>query len=141
MEPFETRLSVEARLERLEEVVGFVAGCAERSGLDDSKRFGMHLAVEEAVVNICSYAYPEGGGMIDVACFESPGSFVIELSDSGIPFDMLSLPDPDTGSAIEDRAVGGLGGYFIRKFSDASSYERRSGRNVLRLVFRQGNSR
>ena len=62
------------------------------------------------------------------------GSFVVEIADSGIPFDVLSLPDPDTTAGIMDREIGGLGVYFIRKMTDEVSYRREEGRNILRVV-------
>ncbi|KZK74275.1 MAG: serine/threonine protein kinase [Pelodictyon luteolum] len=136
----EERIRVDAKLDRLEEIVGFVEDCADRFRLEDSRKFGLNIAVEEAVVNICSYAYPDTEGMLDVACRVTDESLVIELSDSGIPFNILTLPDPETDAAIEDREIGGLGGYFIRQFSDAVSYTRRDGMNVLTLLFRRGAS-
>ena len=60
--------------------------------------------------------------------------FVVEIADSGIPFDILSLPDPDTTAEIMDREIGGLGVYFIRKMTDEVSYRRLDGRNILRVV-------
>ncbi len=64
-------------------------------------------------------------------------AMVLEISDSGSPFDVLSLADPDTTSDIMERHIGGLGIHFIRKLSDNVSYRRENGRNILRLVFRR----
>ncbi len=53
-------LTSAARVENLDEVVAFVETNAERFGLDPQKTFGLVLAVEEAFVNVCHYAYPGG---------------------------------------------------------------------------------
>lgn len=124
-----------ARVENLSAVNAFVEKCADRFGLDAKKKFGLLLALEEAFVNICSYAYPDGEGAAEVSCECCAAGFVMEISDKGSPFDVLSLPDPDTTSEIMDRQVGGLGIHFIRTLSDRVSYRRENGHNVLRMEF------
>ena len=61
----------------------------------------------------------------------------MEITDQGMPFDVLSLPDPDTTPDIMERKIGGLGVYFIRKLTDEVSYRREDGRNILRLLLRR----
>jgi serine/threonine-protein kinase RsbW len=123
-----------ANLENLDAMVGFVEGCADRCGLDPKRKFGLLVAIEEAFVNVCHYAYPAGEGDVQLFCGCRGGNFVVEIADSGIPFDILSLPDPDTTADIMDREIGGLGVYFIRKMTDEVSYRRTDGRNILRVV-------
>jgi len=126
-----------AKVENLIEVNEFVGGCADRFGLDTKKRFGLLVAVEEAFVNICSYAYPDKEGEVEFACGVDGDAFVLEVSDNGSPFDVLTLPDPNTTLDIMDRDIGGLGIYFIRRLTDDVSYRREKGRNILRLVLRR----
>lgn len=131
------KIQCAAKVENLALVTDFVEGCADRFALDAKKKFGALVAVEEAFVNICSYAYPVGEGMAELACGADDDAFVLEIADQGGPFDVLSLPDPDTTSAIMDREIGGLGVHFIRKLSDDVSYRREDGRNILRMVFKR----
>jgi len=126
-----------ARVENLGAANEFVEGCAERFGLDPQKRFGLQLALEEAFVNICHYAYPGGTGDVEIACTGDGADFTLEIADSGSPFDLLSLPEPDTSSPIMERRIGGLGIHFIRTLSDSVSYRRENDRNILRMVFRR----
>jgi serine/threonine-protein kinase RsbW len=125
-----------ANLENLDAMVGFVEEYADRCGLDPKRKFGLLVAIEEAFVNVCHYAYPGGGGDVELVCGCDGGSFVVEIADSGIPFDILSLPDPDTTADIMDREIGGLGVYFIRKMTDEVSYRRAEGRNILHIILR-----
>lgn len=126
-----------AKVENLAIVTEFVEECADRIGLDAKKRFGLLIAVEEAFINICSYAYPDGEGDATFLLGQENAALVLEIADSGAPFDILSIPDPDTTLDIMDREVGGLGGYFIRKFTDEVSYRRENGHNILRMVLRR----
>jgi len=125
-----------AAVENLEAVIGFIEECADRCCLDTKKKFGLLVAVEEAFVNVCHYAYPNGSGDIELSCDCKGDTFTVEIADRGMPFDVLSLPDPDTTADIMDREIGGLGVYFIRKMTDEVSYRREDGRNILRMVMR-----
>ena len=127
-----------ARVENLALVTEFAEGFADRFGLDAGKKFGLLVALEEAFVNTCSYAYPGGEGEVELSCGAEGAALALEIADRGISFDVLSLPEPDLTSDIMERAIGGLGVHFIRKFSDQVSYRREDGRNVLRMLFRQG---
>jgi serine/threonine-protein kinase RsbW len=61
-----------------------------------------------------------------------------EVIDDGRPFDPLGLPDPDVTSSVEDREIGGLGVYLVRKMMDDVIYERRERLNCLIFCKRIG---
>jgi anti-sigma regulatory factor (Ser/Thr protein kinase) len=73
-------------------VTGFVEGCAQRFGLEANQMFGLLIAVKEAFANICR----DGEGEAKLACCADGDALVLEIADQGIPFDLLSLPEPDT---------------------------------------------
>jgi len=123
-----------AKVANLTGLSEFVEECADRSALAVKKKFGLLVALEEAFVNICSYAYPDGEGQVEVACGADNACFVLEIADNGTPFDVLSLPAPDTTLDVTEREIGGLGVYFIRRLTDDVSYRRENGQNILRLV-------
>ncbi len=123
-----------ATLENLSQVIEFVEEAADRFELAPKKKFGLLVAVEEAFVNVCHYAYPETEGDVSIRCGTDKGAFVVEIADSGAPFDILSLPEPDTTSGIMERQIGGLGVHFIRTLTDQVSYRRESGSNILQML-------
>lgn len=129
-----TTMTSAACVENLDAVTGFVRGCAERFALDEKRKIGLLIAMEEAFVNVCHHAYPGGGGDVELSCGGDGAAFVVEIADKGIAFDILSLPSPDTTVGLMDREVGGLGVLFIRKLTDDLSYRRENGRNILRMV-------
>jgi len=127
-------LKCAATLENLNQVIEFVEEAADRFQLATKKKFGLLIAVEEAFVNVCHYAYPDGQGDIAVSCGADNETFVVEITDSGAPFDLLSLPEPDTTADIMDRQIGGLGVHFIRTLTDQVSYRREEGNNILQMI-------
>ena len=84
----------------------------------------IELALEEALVNICKYSYPGEPGNAEVSCKQDNSRFIIKIVDSGIPFDMTSLPSPDITSSVEQRKIGGLGIFLIKKTVDEVEYRR-----------------
>jgi len=59
------------------------------------------------------------------------GEITIEVEDDGQPFNPLEAPEPDTTKSLEDRLVGGLGVYLVRKLMDGLEYRRHEGKNLL----------
>ena len=130
-----TKIKLPATIENLEILVAFVSKCAGEQGFNGTRIKEIELATEEVLVNIVNYAYPERSGDVEVSCRrEDVTGFVIEISDNGIPFDPLSLPEPDLSPDILDRKVGGLGVFFIRKMMDEVLYRREEGSNIIRLT-------
>jgi len=124
-----------AKLENLDAMVGFIGEGAENQGFVQKTIHQIHLACEEALVNVIHYAYPDGNGDIELTYdLNEEKGFVIEIIDRGVPFDPLSLPEPDIGASIEDRKIGGLGVYMMRNIMDEVRYKREGDRNILALI-------
>lgn len=123
-------------IENLGRFTSFVRTCSAECGFGPKRLTEIELTVEEVLVNIFNYAYPDGEGEVELLCSVKEGKkFVIEIRDRGIPFDCLSHPDPDTTADIDNRKIGGLGIYFIKKMADEVRYSRNDDINVLTMVF------
>ena len=95
------------------------------------------LAVEEAITNIIEHGYGETGGGITVSCHAENGIVEVQLEDPAVPFDPLSLPEPDLVSDVGDRKIGGLGIFLIRQVMDDIRYRFEEGKNILLLTKRK----
>lgn len=127
-------IKLSADLKNLERLTSFVSECTRERGITEERGVDIQIAVEEAFVNICSYAYVGGRGEVEVNCSSNGDSFVIEIIDSGVPFDITVLEDPDVTADISEREVGGLGGLLIRKLMNMAVYRREGNKNILRLT-------
>jgi len=113
----------------------FVKDFFDRLDLDRKTASGLRLALEEAVVNVISYAYPEGEkGSILVRADSDRREVRFTIIDSGTPFDPTSVLEADTTLDVGSRPVGGLGVLLSRRLTDSISYTRRDGQNVLTLT-------
>ena len=93
------------------------------------------VAVEEIFVNIAHYAYnPEvGNAMVRVEILPDVPSVDITFIDQGVPYDPLAKADPDVTLSAEERQIGGLGIFMVKKTMDDVKYEYVNGHNILTL--------
>ena len=128
-------ITIEAKIENLNEVLAFVDGQLEELGCPIKAQMQIDIAVEEIFVNIASYAYTPGVGNA-VVRFESsrdPASVTITFIDSGVPYDPVQKDDPDVTLSAEERGIGGLGIYMAKKAVDDMKYVYRDGQNILSI--------
>lgn len=128
-------LTVEARVENLPDVLAFVDRYLEEQNCPMKAQMQIDVAVEELFVNIAHYAYgPEiGAATVRVDVLEQPLTVAITLLDHGKPYDPLAKADPDVSLPAEDRQIGGLGIYMVKKSMNEIAYEYRDGQNILTI--------
>ena len=133
-------MDIAATLENLDTVMAFVDQQLEEVGCSMKAQMQIDIAVEEVYVNIAHYAYnPEVGGVtIRVQIEEDPLAVILTFIDKGKPYDPLAKEDPDVTLAAEDRQIGGLGIFMVKKSMDNVSYEYNEGRNILNLKKKLG---
>jgi serine/threonine-protein kinase RsbW len=120
-----------AKLDNLYKFLDVVSRCAKEQGFAQKRINDIELAIEEALVNIFNYAYQDNIGDIEVICSLDNDLFMIDIIDSGIPFDLLLHKEPDLTSDISKRQIGGLGVFFIKTLMDDVKYRRENDKNIL----------
>ena len=114
----------------------------ERWGLENrlstEARYTLQLAIEELVTNIVKYGVRTGPKpFVEIEIREENGEVVLTVSDNTAAFDPLAIADPDVTQPAEERKIGGLGLFLIRKKVASIDYEFRNGLNVVRAIIRQ----
>jgi sigma-B regulation protein RsbU (phosphoserine phosphatase) len=113
----------------------FIDGFSLEAGLDMSMTMSLNLALEEAVVNVMTYAYaPDTQGELTLEAVADKGVVTFILTDTGVPFDPTAKEDADTTLGVEDRPIGGLGIFMVRQLMDTVDYQRVDGQNILTLT-------
>ena len=93
----------------------------------------INTALEEIFVNVANYAYEEKGTVeITLSKFKDHVTFVFK--DSGKPFNPLDKVDPNITAKSEEREIGGLGIFMVKKIMDSVKYEYVDNQNVLTLI-------
>lgn len=129
------RIKLPAKIEHVERFMRFVRNFADDEGFSRQRVENLEVAIEEALVNICRYAYNDINGEMEVACrTDNNKQLIIEIVDGGKPFNILTVSEPDLTADIKNRELGGLGVLLIRRMVDDIKYQRQGNKNVLTLV-------
>ena len=130
-----SELRIKAIKENLDDVLMFIDGELEKLDCSMKVQMQIDLSVEEIFINIASYAYFPDTGMAFIS-FESENggsTIVISFTDTGVPYNPLEKDDPDITLTSEERQVGGLGIFLVKKNLDEVYYKYENGNNVLTM--------
>ena len=130
-----SEMDIEATRENLPCVLSFVNTHLEGADCPEKDKMQICLAVEEIFINIASYAYApdKGNATVRVEVDDDPVSVAITFVDQGKPYDPLKGKEPDVTLPAEERQIGGLGVFLVKKTMDDVSYEYKDGHNILTL--------
>lgn len=128
-------LKIEAAVKNIEVVTDFVNEELERLNCSPKARTQISIAIDELFGNIARYAYtPDvGNAEVRLEVEENPLSVIITFIDNGKPFNPLEQAYPDVTSSAEDREIGGLGIFLVKKTMDMVEYEYKEGQNILKI--------
>ena len=128
-------LTIAATVENIEAVTDFVNEQLEALDCPMKAQMQIDIAIDELFGNIAHYAYnPDvGDATVRVEVLEDPLSVVITFIDGGVPYDPLSAADPDITLSAEERSIGGLGIFMVKKSMDEISYRYENGSNILSI--------
>jgi sigma-B regulation protein RsbU (phosphoserine phosphatase) len=131
---FSKRIVLLNDIQEVSKLTAFVDEVCEVVGFSPAVTMQMNLALEEAVVNVMNYAYPEGThGDVTIEAKTNDVRLKFTIIDSGTPFDPTAMEDVDIHQDAEDRPIGGLGIHLVREIMDSVNYERVDNLNVLTL--------
>ena len=129
------QISLSTHTEEVSRLSDFLKEVCASLKLEHKTALGIRLAVEEMVVNVINYAYPENReGTVFVYADSDRKELRFTIVDSGTPFDPTAVIPASTTLDAESRPIGGLGILLARKIMDSVSYCRKENNNVLTLT-------
>lgn len=128
-------MTIAATVENIGVVTDFVNEQLEALDCPMKAQMQIDIAIDELFGNIAHYAYnPDvGEATVRVEVIDEPLSVVITFIDGGVPYDPLAAADPDITLSAEERAIGGLGIFMVRKSMDEITYRYENGSNILSI--------
>lgn len=124
------KLKLPPSMEAMEEVTAFVEHSMENAGLPMKLIAQLNIAVDEIFSNIVRYS---GATDATVGVKASNGCVTLRFADNGLPYDPTANVNPDITLSADEREIGGLGLYMVKKFMDTVEYEYLDGLNILTL--------
>ena len=128
-----TSITLPATVENIGKITAFVEGRMEEKDCPLKQIMQVSMAVDEVMANVAMYAYAPGTGDVTVAVDFDDGSRTVSITfiDRGVAFDPLAKEDPDVTLPAEQRKIGGLGIFLVKKTMDDVAYCREGDKNVL----------
>lgn len=118
---------------RAEEIIDAILRTSEVASCPN-ELYAIHLVCEELVVNIVSYAYPDGAeGYLKILVEKEGGCIVLCFIDGGVAFNPLERDMPDVSLPLEERQIGGLGIFLTLQMMDEVLYKREENENILTI--------
>lgn len=117
----------------LANVTNFIIGELEKKEASMKAINQISIAIEEIFINIAHYAYIDSTGDATIGILIKDDIATIRFIDSGIPFNPLSKDNPDITLSAEERSIGGLGIYMVKKSMDSVRYEFTNDKNIFTI--------
>ena len=133
---FLKEITVDAIIENIDIVTDLVNEELEAVGCPLKFQVQIDVAIDELFGNIAQYAYSPGKGEATVR-YElemDPRRVIITFMDKGKKYNPLEKEDPDTSLSAEEREIGGLGVFLVKKTMDDMTYEYSDGYNILKAI-------
>ena len=130
-------LSFPAKLNSIKPATEFLNKILEEAGCSQRDQNRLNIALDELMSNVARYAYApgtEGDIKLSVDVKEDPKRVVLTLTDNGIPYDPLKKEDPDVTLSAEERDIGGLGIFIVKKFMDGITYNHINNQNIVTIT-------
>ena len=126
-------LSVTPTMETVSQVAAFVEEHLEKFEVPMKLSTKLMVAVDEIYSNIVRYS---GASEAQIRIMKETDTLRLVFSDNGKPYNPLDAKEPDVTASAEDRAIGGLGIFMVRKMMDKVEYMYKDGQNVLTLTMK-----
>ena len=128
-------LTVDAAVGNIPAAIKFAEAELDAVACPMKAKMQLTMAIDEIMANIAQYAYAPGTGPVTLRFAFEEGTRTVTLTflDKGMPYDPLQKEDPDVSLSAEDRPIGGLGVYLVKKTMDHVAYEYRHNQNVLTI--------
>lgn len=128
-------ITLEAKIENIDAVTDFVNEQLESADCPMKAQLQIDVAIDELFSNIAYYAYkPQtGDATVTVDFTDNPNAVNITFIDGGKPYNPLEKEDPDITLSAEERSIGGLGIFMVKKTMDDVVYEYKDGKNMLTI--------
>ncbi len=135
MENEKKELTIRAKLSEVDRARKFITNELDQRNCPEDVAGRIELALEEMLVNVVCYAYPEGEGEVTVTVFFPKSDVIrIEITDKGIPYDPTKRSDPDVAKPLNQRKKGGLGIFMTKQIMDEMTYDHKDGLNRTILI-------
>lgn len=116
--------------ESVADAIAFIEQTLENAEIPPKAAMKINIAVDEIYSNIVNYS---GASEASIQCTIENSQVTLVFSDNGVQYDPLAKADPDISLSADEREIGGLGIFMVKKSMDEMTYAYENGKNILIL--------
>ena len=124
-------ITVVPSMETVPQVAEFMEAEMEKFEISPKISMKMLIAIDEIYSNIVRYS---GATEAIVSIKKSDNTLKLQFKDNGKPYNPLDSKEPDITASAEDRSIGGLGIFMVKKMLDKVEYKYVDNYNILTLT-------
>lgn len=126
-------ITVDATIDNVQTITDFVDERLEEMNCPVKAQMQIDIVIDELCSNVARYAYSDKTGKVTVSVdtVDKPMKVWLTFTDEGVPYNPLAKEDPDITLSAEERKLGGLGIYMVKKMMDEFRYEYKDGKNIV----------
>lgn len=126
-------ITVDATIDNVQTITDFVDERLEEMKCPVKAQMQIDIVIDELCSNVARYAYSDRTGKVTVSVdtVDKPMKVWLTFTDEGVPYNPLAKEDPDITLSAEERKLGGLGIYMVKKMMDEFRYEYKDGKNIV----------
>ena len=124
-------MTVNPTMETVSQIAAFVEEEMEKLEISPKISMKLMIAVDEIYSNIIRYS---GASEATIKIEKTEKELHLWFIDNGKPYNPLDAEEPDITKSSEDRKIGGLGIFMVRKMLNNVEYKYIDGKNILKLT-------
>lgn len=128
-------IAVVANKDSMEPVQRFVDTLTQKLAVMPKIANKVSIAVDEIYSNIINYS---GAKVASISYSIKSGKLYMTFTDDGVRYNPLEAEDPDITLSAEERKIGGLGIFMVKKMTESMEYVYEDNKNILKLVIALG---
>ena len=127
----ERRFSVAPSKESLSEASDFLDRCVEEFEIPLRTGYSLKVVTDEIFSNIVYYS---GAKNAEILFRVDADRITLVFRDDGMPYNPMEAEEPDITAGAEERSIGGLGLFMVKKMAEQVSYEYADQKNQLTVT-------
>ena len=121
--------------DQIDTVRKFFDEYSKENKLTEKTVHDIQMALDELLTNIVNYGYEDTDEhQIDIHFGVNDDAVKVEIVDDSKPYNILEKDNPDISLSMEDKPIGGLGIFLIKKLMSNVDYYTEEGKNHLVMI-------
>lgn len=131
MTDYERSFAVIPNNDSISEVSDFLDNCMEDFSIPMRVGYSLKVVTDEIFSNIVYYS---GAKNAEILFRNEDDRVTLVFMDDGIPYNPMEAEEPDVTAGADERKIGGLGLFMVKKMAEDVQYEYTGAKNQMTVI-------